>query len=51
MSPAVTLIAKPRIEALKRNEISVCATTDRRTPAFRVETSAVWHAAAIVKEK
>ena len=51
MSPAVTLMANPRIEALKRNEISVCAITVLRTSAFMVETSAVWQAAAMVKEK
>ncbi len=51
MSPAVTLIANPRIDALNRNEISSCAITTLRIDSRVVDTSAVWHAAAIVNEK
>ena len=49
--PALMLTAKPRIEALKRNEIRVWASTDLRTDTCVVETSDVWQAAAMVKEK
>ncbi len=39
--PAVTLMAKPKIDALNRNDISVCAITILRMRAWRVDTSAV----------
>ncbi len=51
MRPAVTLMAKPRIEALKAKEMSSCRITTRRIEVRVVDTSAVWHAAAMVKEK
>ena len=50
-SPAVTLTAKPRIETLNRTEMMLCATTVLRISTPQVDTSAVWHAAAIVNEK
>ncbi len=49
--PALTLIANPRIEALKKNEMMVWAITMRRMGRPRVETSEVWQAAAMVNEK
>jgi hypothetical protein len=45
------LIAKPRIDTLKRNEMSVWANTVLRIAIPVVDTSEVWHAAAMVKEK
>ena len=48
---AVTLMAKPSIDALNRNEMIVWAITTLRIEAWVVDTSAVWQAAAIVKEK
>src|SRR5580658_9097307 len=50
-SPAVTLMAKPRIARLKTNEMMVWPITTRRIADCVVATSAVWHAAAMVKEK
>src|SRR5208282_6255687 len=50
-NPAETLIANPRIDALNRKEISACAITTLRIACWVVATSAVWQAAAIVKEK
>ena len=44
-------MANPRIEALKRKQISVWPITTLRMSALNVDTSAVWHAAAMVKEK
>ena len=51
MRPAVTLMANPRIDALKKNETSVWAMTTLRIDRWVVDTSEVWHAAAMVKEK
>ena len=49
--PAETLMAKPRIDALKKNDTSVCAITTLRICVFVVDTSEVWQAAAMVNEK
>src|SRR6186713_1360381 len=51
ISPAVTLIANPRIDALKKNDSTLCAITTLRIEPWAVETSAVWQAAAMVNEK
>src|SRR5882724_2566292 len=51
ISPAVTLIANPRIDALNKNDTRVCTITTLRTSRLVVDTSEVWQAAAMVKEK
>src|SRR5579871_2417207 len=49
--PAVTLMANPTTEALKKNAMISCAMTILRTNVRVVSTSAVWLAAEIVNEK
>jgi hypothetical protein len=51
ISPAVILIAKPRMATLKAKEMISCTMTTRRMEVWVVDTSAVWQAAAMVKEK